>query len=163
MGRIGMAVSALGIFILAHGTGALAHQTASKFQALSKDLTTEATSALSAADAERAQGLYERALVADPANVQALIGLGRAHEAQGRVGRSLKYYRHALELEPNELTALEAQALAFLKRDLVDRAKRNRDKLARLCLTGCTALTSVDEALSQYEATETAEAETQGR
>lgn len=137
---------ALGTMIAVPATA----QTSEKHQSLSRQLVAQAVVALHAEKADDAQLLYERALVANPSNIDALIGLGRSAEAQGRLGRGLKYYRRALEIEPNDHAALEAQALAFLKRDMADRATENRDKLARLCLNGCDALNTVSEAIEEY-------------
>lgn len=127
-------------------------QTANKYQSLSRELAAAGKVAMKGEKTDEATALFERALVADPSNVQALVGLGMASEAKGKLGKSLKYYRQALEIEPNDKPALEAQALAFLKRDMVDRATTNRDKLARLCSTGCDALDEVDSALEAYHA-----------
>ena len=132
-------------------------ETDSKYRNISRQLVAEAIVAMSAERATDAQLLFERALTADPANTEALLGLGRSHEAQGRVGRGLKYYRQALEIEPNDTVALEAQALAFLKREMLDRADANRAKLARLCPNGCGALDSVESALEVYIAENKAE------
>lgn len=129
-----------------------------KYINVSKTLVSQAVTAQKSDKAAEAQILFERALVADPANLQALIGLGKTHEAQGRVGRGLKYYRQALAIDPNEHIALEAQAVAFLKRDLVERAEANRAKLERLCTDGCKALDAVSGALDSYRA-EKAEAD----
>lgn len=144
--------------ILALGLSAMmalpaAAQTSDKFQSLSRELVAQATVALRAEKPVDARLLFERALVADPANVAALIGLGQTAEVQGLTGRGLKYYRRALEIEPNHKLALKAQALAFLKRDMAGRAEDNRDKLARLCLNGCEALASVTSAIEEYQAT----------
>lgn len=129
-----------------------------KYKDVSRGLVREAAMAQKADKIDEAQVLFERALVADPANLHALIGLGKTHEAQGRVGRGLKYYRQALAIDPNDYTALEAQAVAFLKRDMFERAEANRDKLARLCTDGCVALDTVTAALGTYKA-EQAEAD----
>ncbi|NVJ70740.1 MAG: hypothetical protein HWE08_10330 [Alphaproteobacteria bacterium] len=129
-----------------------AAQTADKYQSLSRQLVSQAQMALDSEQAAEARVLFERALVANPANVTAMIGLGRTAEAQGLTGRGLRYYRRALEIEPNNRGALEAQALAFLKRDRADRAEDNREKLARLCLKGCEALNVVTAALDAYHA-----------
>lgn len=127
----------------------------SKYKDVSKILVREAQMAQKADKVVEAQTLFERALVADPANLNALIGLGKTHEAQGRVGRGLKYYRQALAIDPNEHVALEAQAVAFLKRDMVERAEANREKLVRLCADGCAALDKVTVALGTYKAEKT--------
>lgn len=131
---------------------AAALQTGNDYQTISRALVADGRSALAQSDGATAQRLFERALVANPANVTALVGLGRAHEAQGAVPVSLKYYRRALDVEPNNLDALEAQALAFLKRDLFDEAELNRDKLKRLCRAGCSALDTVESAIAGYVA-----------
>jgi tetratricopeptide (TPR) repeat protein len=129
-------------------------QVGEKYAVISKQLVDKANVELSAEKASDAQLLFERALVADPANTAALLGLGRAHEAQGRIGRGLKYYRQALEITPNDVVALEAQALAFLKREMFDRADGNRAKLVRLCPNGCEALESVETAIEAFLAKE---------
>jgi tetratricopeptide (TPR) repeat protein len=141
---------------LAFGVNA---QVNDKYKNASRHLVVEADLALVDAKTDEAVVLFESALVADPANLDALIGLGKAHEAQGHVGLGLKYYRQALELDPNALPALEAQALAFLKRDILVRAENNRDKLAKLCTDSCKPLEAVDTALEAYKS-EKAAAET---
>ncbi len=130
----------------------VAAQTSERHQSMSKQFVAKAQAAMLAEKSDDAQLLFERAIVANPANVDALIGLGQAHERMGAVGKGLKYYRQALEIEPNDQAALEKQALAFLKRDMADRAEDNRDKLARLCLGGCEALSKVTTAIEEYNA-----------
>lgn len=125
-------------------------QTSDKYHAISSQLVNTAYTALMSGETDEARLMFERALVADPANVQALIGLGKAHEETGNTGKGLKYYRHALEIEPNDQQALKSQALAFLKRDMADRALDNKEKLARLCPKGCEALSVVTSAVDTY-------------
>jgi tetratricopeptide (TPR) repeat protein len=139
-------------------TGSAFAQVSDKYKDASRQLVGQAMVALKAEKIEEAQTLYERALVANPANLHALVGLGKSHEAQGRVGRGLKYYRQALAVDPNAMVALEAQAVAFLKRDMVNRAEANRAKLASLCEAGCQSLDSVETAIEVYRA-EKAEAD----
>lgn len=127
-------------------------QVSDKYKDASRQLVGQAMIALKAEKVEEAQILYERALVANPANLHALVGLGKTHEALGRVGKGLKYYRQALEVDPNAMVALEAQAVAFLKRDMVKRAEANRSKLARLCEAGCQSLDMVETAIEAYRA-----------
>lgn len=132
-------------------------QTAEKYQILSRQFLDQAQAAMKAEKPDDARLLFERALVADPANVEAMMGLGHAFEAKGFVGKGLKYYRRALEIEPNHREALKSQALAFLKRDMASRAEENREKLARLCVQGCDALNLVSQALDSYHASRTTE------
>lgn len=142
--------------LLAFAGTSVSAQTADRYKDISNALVAQGSEILgsdaSAAKAGEAQVFFERALVANPANVAALIALGEAHEAQDHTSKGLKYYRKALELEPNNLEALQQQTLAFLKRDLVDEAGGNREKIARLCRTGCDALTKVEAAIATYQA-----------
>jgi len=139
------------VFMMALGCGLkpAEAQVSGDFSKVSKELVLEAEAAMQRGEIEDAQFQYERALLADPANIKALLGLGEAHEAQGRIGRALKYYRQTLELAPNNISAIKAQALAFLKRDLSLRAKRNLDQLQRLCAT-CAESADVKAALDSY-------------
>lgn len=128
---------------------AFAPQAAEKYREVSELLTTEAETVLRSNPIE-AQMVFERALTANPANVRALLGLGQAFDAQDLPGRALKYYRHARELEPENLEVLEAQALAFLKRDLPARSEDNQLRLAELC-GDCRHYTAVSDAISAYK------------
>ncbi len=124
-------------------------QTAQQYQDVSNQLAVDAESLIASAP-EDAKIMFERALVANPANMSALLGLARTLDVMGRPGRSLKYYRQALSLEPDNVTALAAQAKAFLKRDLVDRAEVNQLRLAELC-GSCDAALDVAQSISDYK------------
>lgn len=155
--KILLVVSVTVGFVVGISTGVSAN-TAEKYQKVSAQLVAQANAVFSTQEYEGAKLLYERALVAAPANISALIGLGRTHEAEGDIGKGLKYYRQALEIEPNDKYALEVQTLAFLKRDMTDKADSNRDKLARLCAKGCAALDVVETAIEAYKVSKAAEA-----
>ena len=137
---------------IAFSSASFALQTGDKYQKLSDQMVASGHAALTSGTPTEALEFFERALVANPASTAAILGLAKAHEAEGRVGRSLKYYRLALSLEPNHLEALGSQALAFLKRDMIDRAESNREKLARLCQNGCEPLDVVESALEAHKA-----------
>ena len=136
-----------------------AAQTNEKHQKISRQLVAEANSILQSDKSEEARHLYERALVANPSNIHALIGLGKSYDKAGKVGRSLKYYRQALEIEPNDLQSLMLQGKAFLKKGMADKAEHNRAKLTHLCAAGCGELEMLDTAISEHLI---AEADTSG-
>ena len=127
-------------------------QTAEKYHKISKSYVEQASQALNAGKAADAQALYEKALVANPSSVTALVGLGKAHTAQGRSGRGLKYYRFALEVTPNNKPALAEQSLAFIKKGNIDRATSNQMILERLCSDGCAELSAVNAAIEKFRA-----------
>ncbi|MCG2842341.1 tetratricopeptide repeat protein [Sandaracinobacter sp. RS1-74] len=80
---------------------------------------------------------FEAALAADPRNRQAYIGLGRAAQADGLPGRAVRYYREALEIDPNDLNALELQGNALVERGAKSRAKENLERVKTLCKAPC--------------------------
>ncbi len=80
---------------------------------------------------------FEAALAADPRNRQAYIGLARAAEADGLPGRAVRYYREALQIDPNDVTALELQGVAFVERGAKPRAEDNLARLKTLCEAPC--------------------------
>ncbi len=80
---------------------------------------------------------FEAALAADPRNRRAYIGLARAAEANGLPGRAIRYYREALQIDPNDLTALELQGIALVERGAKSRAEENLSRVKALCEAPC--------------------------
>ncbi len=104
---------------------------------LSLQMLTAGHAALKTGNTADAICNYEAALAADPRNRQAYIGLARASEADGLPGHALRYYREALALDPNDLSALELQGMAFLQRGAQPRAETNLERLKKLCPEPC--------------------------
>lgn len=96
-------------------------------------LAGEGDAALEAGDFRVALKKFEQAIVADPGNVSAYIGLGTIYLRIDSLPTSLKYYDLALWLEPTNLTALELQAHAYLSGDSVDQARLNLEKMQTIC------------------------------
>lgn len=84
-----------------------------------------------------AVGEFETALAIDPKNRNAYIGIARAMQAQGLHGTAVKYYREALQLDPNDLAALEGQGAALAQRGAKARAQANLDRIRQLCKADC--------------------------
>lgn len=76
---------------------------------------------------------FESALAADPRNRRAYLGLARAAEAEGLHGKAVRYYREALEIEPNDIDALELQGLAMIERGAKARAEGNVERMRKIC------------------------------
>lgn len=93
--------------------------------------------ALGKGQAQAAVGDFETALAIDPKNRNAYIGIARAMQAQGLHGSAVKYYREALQLDPNDLSALEGQGAALAQRGAKVRAQANLDRIRQLCKTDC--------------------------
>lgn len=96
-----------------------------------------------------AVGEFETALVIDPKNRNAYIGIARAMQAQGLHGTAVKYYREALQLDPNDLAALEGQGAALAQRGAKARAQANLDRIRQLCKTDCAEARKLAMAIAQ--------------
>jgi Tfp pilus assembly protein PilF len=86
---------------------------------------------------DQAIDALETALVVDPRNRAAYIGLARVAQGQKLPGKAIRLYAEALKLEPNDVTALAGQGEALVQRGAVERAKRNLEKLRTACKSPC--------------------------
>lgn len=98
---------------------------------------------------QQATDLFETALVVDPKNRQAYIGLARAAQGEKLPGKAIRFYREALKLEPNDATALAGQGEAFVQRGAVERAKRNLERLKTVCKGPCPQATTLAAAIAK--------------
>lgn len=116
---------------------------------LSMQLTRSGEDLLSAKKALSAIDQFETALAVDPKNVRAYIGMARAHEAVGLPGKAVKFYREALTIDPNDLTALEEQGASLVARGALSRAKENLERIRKLCAGDCANATRLSAAITK--------------
>lgn len=149
----GYCVLIAGLALIAASAEA-APSTAERFQQASRQLVVEAEQAVQTGDLEQAQFRFEQALVADPANVQALMGLGRTNANMGRSDAAVRFYEQALALEPNNVAALRGKAEAQIAANDLDGADKTLTRLNKLCdMTGsCGARDSVRQRLQEKRA-----------
>jgi tetratricopeptide (TPR) repeat protein len=117
--------------------------------AASQQLMARAQSAAAMNKTTDALDLYEAAVAVDPKNIAAYVGLGRTYEAVGMQGRALRYYRLALDINPNDLAALEAQALGMMAKGAPTKAQVPLDRIRKLCPKGCPTLVRIDAAFAK--------------
>jgi tetratricopeptide (TPR) repeat protein len=96
-------------------------------------LQTEGERLAAAGELDNAIGYFETALVADPRNAAAYVGLGRVAVSQSLPGKAIGYFREALMLQPNSRSALAGQGAAYVRRGAVDRARANLVRIQTLC------------------------------
>lgn len=85
----------------------------------------------------------ESALVLDPRNRAAYVGLARVAQGQKLPGKAIRLYVEALKLEPNDVTALAGQGEALVQRGAVERAKQNLAKIKEVCGNPCPQATTL--------------------
>lgn len=116
---------------------------------LSRAMEAEGQRLLAAGDLDGAAGYFETALVADPRNANAFIGLGRIARSQELPGKAIGFFREALALDPDNRTALAAQGEAMVVRGAVDRARQNLTRLQTVCGTGgCEEIAQLTTAIT---------------
>lgn len=103
----------------------------------------------SAGDFAGANDLLETALAIDPRNRGALIALGRVAAGQKLPGKAIRYYREALVLDPNDVTALAGQGEAMVQKGAVERARVNLVRINQLCKGSCPASALLTAAIAK--------------
>jgi len=99
--------------------------------------------ALAAGNYEAANDALEAAVVADPKNRAAFVALGKVAQAQKLPGKSIRYYKDALLLDPNDLAALGGEGSALVQRGAVNRAKDVLARIKTLCKMECPPATQL--------------------
>ncbi len=105
--------------------------------------------AFAAGNLVAANDALETAVVADPKNRAAFVSLGKVAQAQALPGKAIGYYKDALLLEPNDVTALSAEGDALVQRGAVDRAKDNLARILTLCKGACPAATTLAASIAK--------------
>jgi Tfp pilus assembly protein PilF len=109
-----------------------------QIDARSMQITKTAEGMLEGQKAMDAISQFETALAVDPKNVRAYVGMARAYRAIGLPGQSVRFYREALSIDPNDLTALEEQGEALMARGATAKAKENLERIRTLCQSECS-------------------------
>jgi Tfp pilus assembly protein PilF len=114
-----------------------------QIDARSLALTRQGEALTASAQYDAAIDVLESALVVDPRNRGAYVGLARVAQGQKLPGKAIALYAEALTLEPNDLTALAGQGEALVQRGAVERAKANLEKIKAVCKNECPQATTL--------------------
>jgi Tfp pilus assembly protein PilF len=104
-----------------------------QIDARSVALVERAKAARAAGNLPGANDLLESAAVVDPRNRQAFVLLAEIARQQDLPGKSIRFYREALTIEPNDPSALAGQGQALVDKGAIERAKENLAKIRTLC------------------------------
>ena len=96
-----------------------------------------------------AEDMLESALAIDPRNRGAYVALGRVAQGQGLPGKAVRFYRDALALNPNDLTALAGQGEAMVQKGAVERARVNLARINQLCKGPCPQSAALKAAIAK--------------
>lgn len=123
-------------------------------------LVMEGRAALASGDTQGAIDAFEAALVVDPAYSNVYVDLADAARADGLQGKAIRYYREALERDPDNLSAISGEGAALAEKGALDNARRNLARLEKICGPDCreTVELAVAIAAGPIERVMTAEA-----
>ena len=123
-------------------------------------LVAQGKSQLAAGQPAAAVDSFEAALAIDPGYTAVYLELGEAARAQGLQGKAIRYYREALERDPQNLAAISGEGEAMLEKGAVEKAKRNLAQLQSLCGASCNETRQLAMAIETHprQAVLTAEA-----
>ena len=127
--------AALGV--AAVSTAVIAQKPDAQIDPRSTMIVEQARAAQRAGNLEQANDLLESALAVDPKNRTAVMALADVARVQGLPGKAIRFYREALELEPNDVAALAGQGDALVQKGAVTKARENLAKLKKLCTAAC--------------------------
>ena len=96
-----------------------------------------------------AEDMLESALTIDPRNRGAYVALGRVAQGQGLPGKAIRFYRDALQLDPNDLNALAGQGEAMVQKGAVERARVNLARINQLCKGNCPPALALNTAIAK--------------
>ena len=116
---------------------------------LSVQLQQQAQAQMTAGKLTDAADLLETALVVDPRNRSAFVDLARVAKQQKLFGKAIRLSNEALQLEPNDLDALEIQGEAMVELGAVPRAREVLAKLQRLCSNNCRQASALSAAITR--------------
>jgi len=122
-------------------------------------LLKEGRAALARGDASGATDHFETALVIDPANNAALLGLADAARRDGLQGKAIHYYREVLSREPNNVVAISGEGGAMVEKGALEKARRNLSRLEGLCGKGCAETAELSAAIARGPAPKVVSAE----
>lgn len=100
-------------------------------------LVAQGRAAIAAGNSEQAVDAFEAALAVDPAATGIFLDLAEAARLNGLQGKAIRYYRLALEREPDNLAALSGEGAALVEKGAVEKARRNLAKLQSMCGDTC--------------------------
>ncbi|MFL0356423.1 tetratricopeptide repeat protein [Erythrobacter sp. GH1-10] len=101
------------------------------------DLIVEGKALLAAGDTQEAIDAFEAALAIDPGYTPIFLELAEAARQDGLQGKAIRYYREALDRDPDNFAAISGEGEALVEKGALEKAKRNLARLESLCGSNC--------------------------
>ncbi|WP_379921200.1 tetratricopeptide repeat protein [Erythrobacter sp. R86502] len=112
-------------------------------------LIAQGQASLAAGEAQAATDAFEAALAVDPGHTPVLVNLAEAAQLQGLQGKAIRYYREALDRDPDNFAAISGEGTALVEKGAVEKAKLNLAKLQSLCGNGCPETMALQSSIAR--------------
>ena len=116
------------------------------------DSVSEAVSQIDSGHYEEAIETLLSHIAANPNDPEAFNQLGYAHSRLQNYDLALEFYDQALEIDPEHAGALAYMGKVYLELGKIELAENHLQQLDLICLFGCEAFSSLEEAISLYYA-----------
>ena len=113
------------------------------------ELQRQGEAQFSAGKLSDAADLLETAVAVDPRNRAAFVDLARVAKQEKLFGKAIRLTNEALQLEPNDLAAIEVQGEAMVELGALPRARENLAKLQKLCSANCREVAQLSNAITR--------------
>lgn len=147
--RISVRLLTLGVAAALVGSPVVGQRPDNQILPRSVELQQQARALAGAGKLVEAADLLETALAVDPRNRSAFVDLARVAKQQKLFGKAIRLANEALQLEPNDVDALEIQGEAMVELGAIPRAKENLAKIQKVCGTSCTQVAELSAAISR--------------
>lgn len=147
--KISLRFLALGTAALVVASPVVGQRPDNQIAPRSVELQRQAETLIASGKLMEATDLLETALVVDPRNRSAFVNLARIAKQQKLFGKAIRLANEALQLEPNDLDALEVQGEAMVELGAIPRARENLAKIQKLCAGSCRQVTALSNAISR--------------
>lgn len=147
--QISLRFLALGVTALVAASPVVGQRPDNQILPRSVELQKQGEAQIAAGKLLEAGGLLETAVAVDPRNRSAFVDLARVAKQQKLFGKSIKLANEALQLEPNDLDAIEVQGESMVELGALPRAKDNLAKLQKLCAADCRQIAALSNAISR--------------
>ncbi|WP_214625588.1 tetratricopeptide repeat protein [Sphingobium nicotianae] len=101
--------------------------------------TVKAQEALAAGNITQARDAYETALLLAPQDPGIYMALGKIARLQKMPGKAIRYFGRALEIDPDNQTALQGEGLAMMDKGATESARETLAKLRTICKQSCAS------------------------
>ncbi len=140
---------AIAISMLAAVSGSAGLANGQQVDARAQALVADGQAQLAAGDVQAAIDSFEAALVIEPGFGNIYVHLAEAARQDGLQGKAIRYYREALEHDPENVAAISGEGEALAEKGAIDNARELLVRVQDLCGGECMEATDLAAAIER--------------